>query len=393
MTKVYINGRSVVHKGDGQTNVCGTPDVCKTPSPGGPVPVPYVNAAQDRDLANGSRSVSIEGNPVALADSNLNTSTGDEPGTAGGGLMSSKTKGKLTWGSYSIDVKIEGQGVVRFLDVTHHNGNTFNAALAQQGGPATGRAFGDDPLDGEECEQCHESKEKHRIPETNESFALAMQLYAKLEWVRQNIPASERPTLKPKKKGYMIGVLICKGGSKFYAAMSGEETRPGFNHAVDLLHKENAMWTEAGTGQVDLANVLNSQSILDSKEGEAPLPVPQTLLTTLHNRIPTDLTDEQGNRIPRNELGVCAAPKLIQAALKDKPQAHHPLHLTEIWYSPCNATVVRTVVMHVENENASGRKIQQKIEEFGNGQSVSSCLTCQVQLAPMLCGHTDAMCP
>ncbi|MFL5343799.1 MAG: PAAR-like domain-containing protein, partial [Hyalangium sp.] len=76
MSKVYINGRSVVHKGDGQTNVCGTPDVCKTPSPGGPIPVPYVNVAQDGDLASGSRSVSIEGNPIALEDSYLSTKPG-----------------------------------------------------------------------------------------------------------------------------------------------------------------------------------------------------------------------------------------------------------------------------------------------------------------------------
>jgi hypothetical protein len=384
MGKVYINGRSVVHKGDGHTNVCATPDVCKTPSPGGPVPVPYVNVARDGDLANGSRSVSMGGNPVALKDSNLGTSTGDEPGTAGGGLISSKTKGKLTWGSYSIDVKIEGKGVVRFLDVTQHNGNTFNAALVQQGGAATGRAFGDDPLDGEECDHCGESKHKHRILETNDSVALAMRLYAKLEWVRQNVPASEKPTLRPKKKGYMIGVLLCKGGSKIYAAMSGEETRPGFSHAVRLLHDENPKWTEASTSKVDLANVLNSRG---------SLPDSTVLLTKLHSQIPMDLTDEQGNRISRNDLGVCAAPKLIQAALKDKPQAHHPLHMTEIWYSPCASVVVRTVVMHVEKEDVSGRKIVPRIEEFGDGQSVSSCLTCQVQLTPMLCGNADATCP
>lgn len=392
MSKVYINGRSVVHKGDGQTNVCGTPDVCKTPSPGGPIPVPYVNVAQDGDLASGSRSVSIEGNPIALEDSYLSTSTGDEPGTAGGGLISAKTKGRLTWGSHSIDVKIEGKGVVRFLDVIQHNGNTFNANLVQQGGVETGRGFGDDPLDGEECEHCHESKAAHLILETNESLALAMQLYAKLEWVRQN--ASDRQTLKPKKKGYMIGVLLCKGGSEIYAAMSGEKDLPGFSHAVKLLHDENGKWSEAGTSQFDVANVLNSKSLLEQEVAKEPVPVPQDTLMQIFNRIPTDLTDEQGNRIPRNAMGVCAAPKLIQAALKDKPQAHHPLHLTEIWYSPCNSTVVRTVVMYVEeDESAGGRKIQQKIEEFGSGQSVSSCLTCQAQLTPMLCRHAEAMCP
>ena len=126
MSSVYANGRSILHKGDGLTQTSGPPDVCKTPSPGGPLPIPYPNIAMDSDLANGSKSVEIEGNPVVLASSNLSTSTGDEPGTAGGGLISSKTKGKLTFGSSSLDVTFEGKGVVRFMDVTQHNGNMFN---------------------------------------------------------------------------------------------------------------------------------------------------------------------------------------------------------------------------------------------------------------------------
>jgi hypothetical protein len=128
------------------------------------VPIPYVNVARDGDLAKGSKSVSIEGNPVALKDSNLSTSSGDEPGTAGGGLISSKTKGKMTWASASIDVKFEGKGVVRFLEPTQHNGNTFNTTLIQQGGPNV--AYGDDPIDG-----CGEGKHVEFItfPEVPES--------------------------------------------------------------------------------------------------------------------------------------------------------------------------------------------------------------------------------
>jgi hypothetical protein len=92
-----------------------------------------VNLAQDSDLAQGSTSVTLDGHPIALANSNLSTSTGDEAGTAGGGLVSSKVRGKLTWTSSSIDVKIEGQGVVRFLDATLHNGNTSNTTGVTNG--------------------------------------------------------------------------------------------------------------------------------------------------------------------------------------------------------------------------------------------------------------------
>lgn len=118
MTGVLANGRTVIHAGDGLKHVAGPPDVCKTPSPGGPVPIPYVNLAQDSDLAQGARTVTIAGNAVALASSHLSTSTGDEPGTAGGGIVSAKTKGKMKWGTTSDDVRCEGKGVARIAHET-----------------------------------------------------------------------------------------------------------------------------------------------------------------------------------------------------------------------------------------------------------------------------------
>jgi hypothetical protein len=126
MPTVFANGRSIIHKGDGFMQTCPVPDVCKTPSPGGPIPIPYPNMAMDGDLADGAKTVTIEGNPPALENSNLMMSTGDEAGSAGGGIASSKIKGKLTWAVASLDVKFDGKGVVRFLDICMHNGNASN---------------------------------------------------------------------------------------------------------------------------------------------------------------------------------------------------------------------------------------------------------------------------
>jgi len=154
---VFANSRLILHAGDGQQHVAAPPDVCKTPSPGGPVPIPYVNMAMDSDLAKGAKKTKIEGNPIAIANSELSTSTGDEPGTAGGGLVSSKTKGKLTWASASSDVMVEGKGVVRFLDPTQHNGNTSNTAFISAG--TTGLAYGDDSP----CTICSKSLDNHRV--------------------------------------------------------------------------------------------------------------------------------------------------------------------------------------------------------------------------------------
>jgi hypothetical protein len=98
--------------------------------------VPYVNVAKDGDLADGTKTVKIEDNSVALKSSSLMISTGDEGGTAGGGVVSSKIKGKMTWAVSSTDVKFEGKGVIRFMDTCLHNGNASNTGgQPQQGNP------------------------------------------------------------------------------------------------------------------------------------------------------------------------------------------------------------------------------------------------------------------
>ena len=84
---VGVNFMSVVHKASGGVTVV-FPDVCKTPTPAGPVPVPYVNVAMSINLSEGSTTVKIMGFPVALASSSIAMSSGDEAGTAGGVISS-----------------------------------------------------------------------------------------------------------------------------------------------------------------------------------------------------------------------------------------------------------------------------------------------------------------
>lgn len=79
---VGVNKMSVVTKDSNGVSVA-FPDVCKTPSPAGPIPLPYPNVARSADTAQGSKTVAVEGNPLCVKDSNFSTSTGDEAGTAG----------------------------------------------------------------------------------------------------------------------------------------------------------------------------------------------------------------------------------------------------------------------------------------------------------------------
>ena len=115
-TSVGVNKLSIVNQDTNGTSAA-FPDACKTPTPGGPVPIPYPNVARSSDTAKGTKKVK----PVCTKDSNFSTSTGDEAGTAGGGVASNKTKGKAEFVNASFDVKFEGKGAARTFDIMLHN--------------------------------------------------------------------------------------------------------------------------------------------------------------------------------------------------------------------------------------------------------------------------------
>lgn len=116
---VGVNFLSVVHASSNGITIA-FPDVCKTPTPGGPVPIPYPNIAKSSDTSKGSKKVKCDGNPICLKDSNFMMSTGDEAGAALG-VASNKIKGKAEFVNFSFDVKVEGKNVARAFDLMLHN--------------------------------------------------------------------------------------------------------------------------------------------------------------------------------------------------------------------------------------------------------------------------------
>ena len=126
---INVNGMSLAHRGSNGTAIATLPDVCKTPSPGGPVPLPYPNIARSADLTKGTKSVQVDGGQMAAhQDSELAKSSGDEPGTAGG-VKSSTNMKEATWLTYSFDVKLEGKGACRLTDkLLMNHGNTMCCA-------------------------------------------------------------------------------------------------------------------------------------------------------------------------------------------------------------------------------------------------------------------------
>jgi hypothetical protein len=118
-TKGFANGRGIVHSQSGGMSVV-FPDVCNTPTPGGPVPIPYPNIGKTADTTNGPQSVSVDGQMPMVKGAEYAVTSGDEAGSAGG-LMSGTTKGPAEFLLYSFDVKFEGRNVCRLGDPLFHN--------------------------------------------------------------------------------------------------------------------------------------------------------------------------------------------------------------------------------------------------------------------------------
>ncbi len=119
---VKVNGavNSLCHKGSNGVSIATIPDVCKTPSPGGPIPIPYPNISQSAMLAKGTTTVKADGMMAAIKGSEFSLSNGDNAGVAGG-VKSSTFMKESTWILYSFDVKMDGQGACRLTDKKFQN--------------------------------------------------------------------------------------------------------------------------------------------------------------------------------------------------------------------------------------------------------------------------------
>ena len=115
---VFVNSRAVTHA-KGSAKSINFPCVGKTPGPPAPfVPVPYPNISKGGDTDKGSKKVTVDGKPVALKNKSVfSTSNGNEAASAGGGMVTSKQKGKSNYFMYSMDVKIEKSEVPRAFDI------------------------------------------------------------------------------------------------------------------------------------------------------------------------------------------------------------------------------------------------------------------------------------
>ena len=118
---ITVNANSISIVTAGSNGVAQSfPDACKTPTPGGPVPIPYPNVGMSSNTSSGPTTVTTDGQMPMTKDAKYMMSTGDEAGAAMG-VMSNKIKGACEYMMYSFDVKYEGKNVCRLGDPLFHN--------------------------------------------------------------------------------------------------------------------------------------------------------------------------------------------------------------------------------------------------------------------------------
>jgi hypothetical protein len=400
---VTANSRTVVHKGDGIVNVSALPDVCKTPSPGGPVPVPYPNVAQSSDLADGAKHVTIDGNPVALENSKLKQSSGDEAGTLGG-VVSGKNRGKMTWGTSSPDVCVEGKGVIRFADLTHHNCNTSNVLKMQDGSTLNIINYGDDA----DCPLCGDPAPPHPIlSNEGECIAKMNELFEELEKQKRKEPTdSGRNIGIYLKDGFMVGLLICDCG-KVFSAMSGD---PEYSSPENFRKVAKGLGHKTEDGQVGLtwdrllsvkkAKAFDGGYKPDGKAVPGFLKKHMEVFKEKRDALKTTLTDLIRPSESRTKIGQCAAPRVISLAMQS---GHNPAYMCERWFSLSKMTTTQESQQRTFRNVADGEKPHMgaskraRIENikivYRHEDDVPSCDLCKTQVPALLCGKRPECAP
>ncbi len=112
-------------------------DVCRTPSPAGPIPTAYPNTVTPALGQPQAQKLLIAGMPALHQNSACTPSSGNESGSVGG-VVSSAVKGPATFTAGSSKVMIEGSPAVRLNDATAQNGNN---AVGQVSAPSQGKVM------------------------------------------------------------------------------------------------------------------------------------------------------------------------------------------------------------------------------------------------------------
>jgi hypothetical protein len=102
------------------------PDVCKTPSPVGPIPIPYPNLSTNMTAVPPCVKIFFSGTPAHNMLTMGTISAGDTPGVAGG-VASSMVMGPDRKMTGAFTVLLQGLPATKMTSLTGQNGLSMNA--------------------------------------------------------------------------------------------------------------------------------------------------------------------------------------------------------------------------------------------------------------------------
>lgn len=421
MGTVTINPpKTPVTKGSSGIAAATLPNVCKMPGPPAPfVPTPLPNIGNSDDSPKGySKTVTIDGQPVAITGASFGSQGDMASKGTGGGLVSSNTHGPTKFlGPGSMNVQIEGKNVHLLSDPMLNNcgpsGSPANAATMSgivQMAKVVSVTYGDD----KPCGRCGKP---HPLEAGDESLKMIRTLFMALRKSFDTQKGRIRDlnhagsTLKTKRKEHMAlkrqAVRTAAEQLKL-AALTGEiqglETQV---QALESFFKANALlrWDhEYGTyskGYMVGVMVCRCKSKrLAACSGSAPpafeMAVSSAGCGCTSPPVGTP-SSTAGNKEANNAkaLWACAAKQLME-----KHEGHRPKQLIERWFSPTvkglkhpkaphNTRRSPTIVFEALIEDPQTKKLTVEKEytkaDFKTSENVPSCSKCQQWLAEMYC--------
>lgn len=417
MAKVTVNApRTPVTKGSSGVAAATLPNVCKMPGPPAPfVPTPLPNIGDSGDAPKGySKTVTINGHPVAIAGASFGSKGDMASKGTGGGLISSNTHGPTKFiGPGSMNVRIEGKNVQLLGDPMLNNcgpsGSPANAAtmtgIIQASGVMT-VIYGDDIP----CALCGKT---HPLEAGEEAQTVITKLFERvqeaLDAQKQQILQRSKLAKEKNQKEKLLGQLEDKNTEENrrmgrglnskqreeLSALPVEISALGEQiDALDAFLKANAVLRYAPGGGSYTKGYMIGAMVCTCKgrklaacSGQAPPGFMKAVRSVGFECASPPVGPESEKKI-----WDCAAKQIME-----KHGGHKPRQLIERLFYPAiegfKPDRGPRIKFKVRIESLDTKKLSEPKEReqaFNNGEDVPSCATCQEKLPAMYCNTSCA---
>ncbi|WP_163782333.1 DUF4150 domain-containing protein [Myxococcus vastator] len=412
MAKVTVNApRTPVTQGSAGVASATLPNVCKMPGPPAPfVPTPLPNIGNSGDAPEGySKTVTINGHPVAIAGASFGSKGDMASKGTGGGLISSNTHGPTKFiGPGSMNVKIEGRSVQLLGDPMLNNcgpsGSPANAATMTgiiQASGVMSVIYGDDIP----CSLCGKTHPLEAGEETQTAIAaLFERLQMALDAQKQQILEYAKLDKELGRKRATLKQLEAKGTEERRRQGRG----PNPNQTAELAR----LPSEIATLYAQI------QSFRESFRANAILRFSRTSgtytkgymigamicacrgkkLAACSGHAPAGFiaaVDSEGFVCASSPVGSEARQEEWDCAAKqimERHGGHRPQQLIERLFYPAIEGLRPDrgprIKFKVQIEDLDTQRLsepEEREQPFGNGDDVPSCLNCQQRLPAMYC--------